>query len=109
MNANQKSLIEAVIEAGYEDEITRPELKAIGRKLGVSTAWVQKNTAYKVARGVYRIPQLDGSVKSALAQTVANETTEETEKKVIPFPTQTESFIPDKDSHFVIFVHFKYV
>ena len=46
MNANQKSLIEAVIEAGYEDEITRPELKAIGRKLGVSTAWVQKNTAY---------------------------------------------------------------
>ena len=107
MNANQKSLIEAVIEAGYEDEITRPELKAIGRKLGVSTAWVQKNTAYKVARGVYRIPQLDGSVKSALAQTVANETTEETEKKVIPFPTQTESFIPDKDSHFVRFGHCK--
>ena len=107
MNANQKSLIEAVIEAGYEDEITRPELKAIGRKLGVSTAWVQKNTAYKVARGVYRIPQIDGSVKSALAQAVASENIEEKENKVIPFPTQTESFIPDKDSHFVRFGHCK--
>ncbi len=108
MNANQTALIQAVIDAGYEDEISRPELKAIGRQLGVSTAWVQKNETYKVARGVYRIPQLDGSVKSALAQTVVNENPEEKkESKVIPFPVQTESFIPDKDSHFVRFGHCK--
>lgn len=108
MNVNQKALVQAVIDAGYEDEISRPELKAIGRQLGVSTAWVQKNETYKVARGVYRIPQLDGSVKSALAQTVVNENPEEKkESKVIPFPVQTESFIPDKDSHFVRFGHCK--
>ena len=108
MNVNQKALVQAVIDAGYEDEISRPELKAIGRQLGVSTAWVQKNETYKVARGVYRIPQLDGSMKSALAQTVVNENPEEKkESKVIPFPVQTESFIPDKDSHFVRFGHCK--
>ena len=108
MNVNQKALVQAVIDAGYEDEISRPELKAIGRQLGVSTAWVQKNETYKVARGVYRIPQIDGSVKSALAQTVVNENPEEKkESKVIPFPVQTESFIPDKDSHFVRFGHCK--
>ena len=108
MNVNQKALVQAVIDAGYEDEISRPELKAIGRQLGVSTAWLQKNETYKVARGVYRIPQLDGSVKSALAQTVVNENPEEKkESKVIPFPVQTESFIPDKDSHFVRFGHCK--
>jgi len=105
---NQKALVQAVIDAGFEDEISRPELKAIGRQLGVSTAWVQKNETYKVARGVYRIPQLDGSVKRALAQTVVNENPEEKkESKVIPFPVQTESFIPDKDSHFVRFGHCK--
>ena len=108
MNVNQKALVQAVIDAGFEDEISRPELKAIGRQLGVSTAWVQKNETYKVARGVYRIPQLDGSVKRALAQTVVNENPEEKkESKVIPFPVQTESFIPDKDSHFVRFGHCK--
>ena len=108
MNVNQKALVQAVIDAGYEDEISRPELKAIGRQLGVSTAWVQKNETYKVARGVYRVPQLDGSVKSALAQTVVSENVEEKkESKVIPFPVQTESFIPDKDSHFVRFGHCK--
>jgi len=108
MNVNQKALVQAVIDAGYEDEISRPELKAIGRQLGVSTAWLQKNETYKVARGVYRIPQLDGSMKSALAQTVVNENPEEKkESKVIPFPVQTESFIPDKDSHFVRFGHCK--
>ena len=108
MNVNQKALVQAVIDAGYEDEISRPELKAIGRQLGVSTAWLQKNETYKVARGVYRVPQLDGSVKSALAQTVASENVEEKkESKVIPFPVQTESFIPDKDSHFVRFGHCK--
>jgi len=108
MNVNQKALVQAVIDAGYEDEISRPELKAIGRQLGVSTAWVQKNETYKVARGVYRIPQLDGSVKNALAQTVVSENIEEKkESKVIPFPVQTESFIPDKDSHFVRFGHCK--
>ena len=108
MNVNQKALVQAVIDAGYEDEISRPELKAIGRQLGVSTAWLQKNETYKVARGVYRIPQLDGSVKSALAQTVVSENVEEKkESKVIPFPVQTESFIPDKDSHFVRFGHCK--
>ena len=108
MNVNQKALVQAVIDAGYEDEISRPELKAIGRQLGVSTAWVQKNETYKVARGVYRIPQLDGSVKNALAQTVVSENVEEKkESKVIPFPVQTESFIPDKDSHFVRFGHCK--
>ena len=108
MNVNQKALVQAVIDAGYEDEISRPELKAIGRQLGVSTAWLQKNETYKVARGVYRVPQLDGSVKSALAQTVVNENPEEKkESKVIPFPVQTESFIPDKDSHFVRFGHCK--
>ena len=108
MNVNQKALVPAVIDAGYEDEISRPELKAIGRQLGVSTAWVQKNETYKVARGVYRVPQLDGSVKSALAQTVVSENVEEKkESKVIPFPVQTESFIPDKDSHFVRFGHCK--
>mgnify|MGYP001239520319 CR=1 FL=1 len=108
MNVNQKALVQAVIDAGYEDEISRPELKAIGRQLGVSTAWLQKNETYKVARGVYRVPQLDGSVKSALAQTVVSENVEEKkESKVIPFPVQTESFIPDKDSHFVRFGHCK--
>ena len=30
MNVNQKALVQAVIDAGYEDEISRPELKAIG-------------------------------------------------------------------------------
>ena len=52
MNVNQKALVQAVIDAGYEDEISRPELKAIGRQLGVSTAWMQKKETYKVARGV---------------------------------------------------------
>ena len=108
MNVNQKALVQAIVEAGYVDEIERPQLKAIGRQLGVSTAWLQKNETYKVARGVYRVPQLDGSVKSALAQTVVSENVEEKkESKVIPFPVQTESFIPDKDSHFVRFGHCK--
>ena len=83
MNVNQKALVQAVIDAGYEDEISRPELKAIGRQLGVSTAWVQKNETYKVARGVYRVPQLDGSVKSALAQTVVSENVEEKKKSAV--------------------------
>jgi hypothetical protein len=110
MNVNQKALVQAIIEAGYVDEIERPQLKAIGRQLDVSTAWLQKNSVYKVSRGVYRIPNLDGSVKGALAQTVAKEninSEEDKESNVIPFPTQTESFIPDRDSHFVRFGHCK--
>jgi hypothetical protein len=110
MNVNQKALVQAIIEAGYVDEIERPQLKAIGRQLGVSTAWLQKNDVYKVSRGVYRVPNIDGSVKGALAQTVAREqeNSEETrESNVIPFPAQTESFVPDRDSHFVRFGHCK--
>ena len=110
MNVNQKALVQAIIEAGYVDEIERPQLKAIGRELGVSTAWLQKNSVYKVSRGVYRVPNIDGSVKNALAQTVAREqeNSEETrESNVIPFPAQTESFVPDRDSHFVRFGHCK--
>jgi hypothetical protein len=110
MNVNQKALVQAIIDAGYVDEIERPQLKAIGRQLDVSTAWLQKNDVYKVSRGIYRVPNIDGSVKGALAQTVAREqekSEENKESNVIPFPVQIESFIPDRDSHFVRFGHCK--
>ena len=104
MNKNQKALVQAIIDAGHVDEISRPELKAIGRSLGVSTAWVQKNETYKVSRGVYRIPNLDGSVNSSIpVQPIA----EPGSTKVVHLPVQTESFIPESDEHFVRFGHCK--
>ena len=48
MNKNQKALIQAIIDAGHVDEISRPDLKAIGRQLGVSTAWLQKRDELKL-------------------------------------------------------------
>ena len=108
MNKNQKALIQAISDAGYIDEITRPQLKAIGYQLGVSTAWLQKNETYKIARGVYRIPNMDGSVSHAIpAQPTVEPTMTEAKNNVVQFPAQTENFIPDTDSHFVRFGHCK--
>lgn len=102
MNKNQKTLIQAIIDAGHVDEISRPDLKAIGRQLGVSTAWLQKRDELKISRGVYRIPTLDGS-RSMPAQPQV----ESNDSKVIDLPVSNENYIPESDPHFVRFGHCK--
>ena len=102
MNKNQKALIQAIIDAGHVDEISRPDLKAIGRQLGVSTAWLQKRDELKISRGVYRIPTLDGSKSMPVQPQV-----ESNDSKVIDLPVSNENYIPESDPHFVRFGHCK--
>lgn len=93
MNDKQIKLIETLNNNGFHDQIDRKTLKTIGKDNGISTLWLEKT--FKISRGVYKIPKLGDDLKKTK------------EDNVVPIRENMVSFVPETDSNFVRFGHYK--
>jgi MoxR-like ATPase len=103
MNDNQIKLIEALTAKGYSDEIDRKTLIEVGREIGVSTTWLEKNDTFKVSRGVYKIPKLD----QELSQKPVTPKNSDRSDNIVPIRDNMVSFVPPVDQMFVRFGQYK--
>jgi len=104
MNANQIKLVEALNANGYTDQIDRKSLIDIGRQYNLSVLWLERNSVFKVSRGVYKIPKLDQELPKKL---VTSKNSEHSENNVVPIRDNMVSFVPPVDQMFVRFGQYK--
>ena len=90
-------------------EITKSQIKEVNEKLQMksSPAWLIKDPAFRLARGVYKLPVADGEVSVPEVQQVKQVEQPVKQSKVSVTSNKAENVIPSGDPSFVPWGHYK--
>ena len=87
-------------------EVTKSQIKEVNEKLQMksSPAWLIKDPAFRLARGVYKLPVADGEVSVPEVQSVEQPVKQ---SKISMTQNKAENVIPSGDPSFVPWGHYK--
>ena len=90
-------------------EVTKSQIKEVNEKLQMksSPAWLIKDPAFRLARGVYKLPVADGEVSVPEVQQVKQVEQPVKQSKVSVTSNKAENVIPSGDPSFVPWGHYK--
>ena len=99
LNAKQKEYVDTCSSMFGNTEITKSQIKQVNKKLKMksSPAWLIKDPAFRLARGVYKLPVQGQSISVPEVISVEEVKT----AKVSMTSNKTENVIPTKDNTFV--------
>ena len=105
LNAKQKQYVDTCSSMFGNSEITKSQIKQVNKKLKMksSPAWLIKDPAFKLARGVYKLPLQGQSISVPEVKAVEEVKT----AKVSMTSNKAENVIPTKDNTFVPWGHYK--
>ena len=105
LNAKQKQYVDTCSSMFGNSEITKSQIKQVNKKLKMksSPAWLIKDPAFKLARGVYKLPLQGQSISVPEVKAVEEVKT----AKVSMTSNKAENVVPTKDSTFVPWGHYK--
>ena len=87
-------------------EVTKSQIKEVNEKLQMksSPAWLVKDPAFRLARGVYKLPVADGEISVPEVQSVEQPVKQ---SKISMTQNKAENVIPSGDPSFVPWGHYK--
>ena len=105
LNAKQKEYVDTCSSMFGNTEITKSQIKQVNKKLKMksSPAWLIKDPAFRLARGVYKLPVQGQSISVPEVKAVEEVKT----AKVSMTSNKAENVIPTKDNTFVPWGHYK--
>ena len=98
LNAKQKEYVDTCSSMFGNTEITKSQIKQVNKKLKMksSPAWLIKDPAFRLARGVYKLPVQGQSISVPEVKAV-----EEVKTAKVSMTSNKENVIPTKDNTFV--------
>ena len=105
LNAKQKEYVDTCSSMFGNTEITKSQIKQVNKKLKMksSPAWLIKDPAFRLARGVYKLPVQGQSISVPEVKAVEEVKT----AKVSMTSNKAENVVPTKDQTFVPWGHYK--
>ena len=105
LNAKQKEYVDTCSSMFGNSEITKSQIKEVNKKLKMksSPAWLIKDPAFRLARGVYKLPVQGQSISVPEVKAVEEVKT----AKVSMTSNKAENVVPTKDQTFVPWGHYK--
>ena len=105
LNSKQKEYVDTCSSMFGNTEITKSQIKQVNKKLKMksSPAWLIKDPAFRLARGVYKLPVQGQSISVPEVTAVEEVKT----AKVSMTSNKAENVIPTKDNTFVPWGHYK--
>ena len=109
LNSKQKEYVDMCYSMFGTSEITKSQIKEVNEKLQMksSPAWLIKDPAFRLARGVYKLPVADGEVSVPEVQQVKQVEQPVKQSKVSVTSNKAENVIPSGDPSFVPWGHYK--
>src|SRR6056300_9400 len=109
LNSKQKEYVDMCYSMFGTSEITKSQIKEVNQKLQMksSPAWLIKDPAFRLARGVYKLPVADGEVSVPEVQQVKQVEQPVKQSKVSVTSNKAENVIPSGDPSFVPWGHYK--
>ena len=106
LSAKQKEYVDMCYSMFGTSEVTKSQIKEVNEKLQMksSPAWLIKDPAFRLARGVYKLPVADGEIAVPEVKTVEQPVKQ---SKVSVTSNKAENIIPSGDPSFVPWGHYK--
>ena len=106
LNSKQKEYVDMCYSMFGTSEVTKSQIKEVNEKLQMksSPAWLIKDPAFRLARGVYKLPVADGEVSVPEVQSVEQPVKQ---SKISMTQNKAENVIPSGDPSFVPWGHYK--
>src|SRR6056300_1307512 len=109
LNSKQKEYVDMCYSMFGTSEVTKSQIKEVNEILQMksSPAWLIKDPAFRLARGVYKLPVADGEVSVPEVQQVKQVEQPVKQSKVSVTSNKAENVIPSGDPSFVPWGHYK--
>jgi len=108
LNEKQTNFVNLARKEYGDDKITMKQIKQLEAKYNLSgNGWLVRGDQFKLSRGVYKLPETDGSVSLPEVQSVQKPVEPVKQSKVSMTSNKAENVIPSGDPSFVPWGHYK--
>jgi len=108
LNEKQTNFVNLARKEYGDDKITMKQIKQLEAKYNLSgNGWLVRGDQFKLSRGVYKLPETDGSVSLPEVQSVQKPVEPVKQSKVSMTSNKAENVNPSGDPSFVPWGHYK--